>query len=242
MRKAGRVLCARLPMGVETRKRHTRSGCPEDCAGAGAEFSPALVEELLRDMVKSLARAPEEKVTHATIKFWLHGKRSAGATVRVQVREMRAAHGENRKCFRAAPEEVPSLRRQGRSSDYRPLVSVQGRGLVRDRLRGKIHRRRKQDRKASRGNQRRAGERGFREGKPCERGRGEREFGQRDEREKNGKEKISLAEEFSRLKFQRLQVFAKRLAPFGIQPRELHGGFPEAEFVSGVGVNRVVSV
>src|SRR5258708_35580929 len=146
-------------------------------------------------MVKSLARGPEEKVTHATIKFWLHEKRSAGATVRVQVREMRAAHGENRKCFRAAPEEVPSLRRQGRSSDYRPLVSVQGRGLVRDRLRGKIHRRRKQDRKAGRGNQRDAGERVVREGKLRERGLDEGEFGQRDEREKNGEEKISLDEE-----------------------------------------------
>src|SRR5260370_2147509 len=135
MRKARRVMSSRLPMGVATRKRHPPSGCPEDCVEAGADFSPPLAEELLRDMVKSLAREPEEKVTHATIKFWLHAKRSAGATVRVQVREMRAAHGENRKCFRAASEEVPSLRRQGRGSDYRAVVSVHGRGQGRDGLR-----------------------------------------------------------------------------------------------------------
>src|SRR5258708_12366629 len=117
-------------------------------------------------MVKSLARGPEEKVTHATIKFWLHEKRSAGATVRVQVPEMRAAHGEDRKCFRAAPEEVPSLRRQGRSSDYRPLDSVQGRALVRDRLRGKSHQRPTQHRNTSRAHQIPAGARALRPAKP----------------------------------------------------------------------------
>src|SRR5260370_37136690 len=108
---------------------------------------------MLRDMVKSLACAPEEKVTHATIKFWLHGKRSAGATVRVQVREMRTAHGENRKCFRAASEEVPSLWRQGRGSHHRPVVSVQGRGVVRDRLWGKSTARGNKKQKRDRGTQ-----------------------------------------------------------------------------------------
>src|SRR5882762_7854476 len=115
---------------------------------------------------------------------------------------------------------MPPLWRQSRIGDYRPVVSIQRRGLVRDGLwRKKIQwRRRRQSRQACHGNKRsrqkreRFGEQG--------RGFQRRE---REQRKEAREEKVVL--EVLRLEFKSFQVAAKRSAQFRIEQRDFNGCF-----------------
>src|SRR5579859_6066250 len=86
---------------------------------------------------------------------WSGNGGSRCATVRIQVPEARAPHGQNREGRRTAPEEMPALRRQRGASDHRSGNSVQRVGLVRYGLRREIPGGRKQREQARRGRQRR---------------------------------------------------------------------------------------
>lgn len=75
---------------------------------------------------------------------WSSSGGSSCATVRVQVHEVRAPYGQDRKGQRPAPEEVSALRRQGRVRDHRAGDKIQRVGMVRDGLRWEIAGRREQ--------------------------------------------------------------------------------------------------
>src|SRR5215472_12160673 len=64
------------------------------------------------------------------------------AALRIPVHEVQTPDGKNRERFRTTFEEVPALRRKSGCDDFRASHSVQGLGMVCDRLCGEGRRRR----------------------------------------------------------------------------------------------------
>src|SRR4030081_1499823 len=102
---------------------------------------------------------------------------------------------------------MPPLRRQSRIGDYRAVVSIQRRGVVRDGLwRKKVKGRRRQKRRQARHGNKRSREQRERFG---EQGRGFQRR-EREQRKEAREKEVVLLKGVLRLEFKSFQVAAKR--------------------------------